>query len=129
MTTEQLYPLVLVISQLPMSLNKLLTAHWSVRHHEKDSWAALVRDAAIQIAVDLDVSFPALQAGQKRMVTLSYYFKDKRRRDADNYMKVILDALVRNGLLVDDAPEWCETTVVFHVDKKNPRTEIVLNRG
>lgn len=41
---------------------------------------------------------------EKAKVTLHYYFKDKRRRDPDNYSgKFILDGLVRAGILQDDS--------------------------
>lgn len=43
-------------------------------------------------------------------VTLIYHFKDKRRRDPDNYSgKFILDGLVNAGILIDDSMSVIDT--------------------
>lgn len=40
----------------------------------------------------------------RAVVILTYYFPDRRRRDPDNYApKMILDGLVKCGILVDDS--------------------------
>lgn len=40
---------------------------------------------------------------QKAVVLLVYHFPDNRRRDPDNYSgKMILDGLVKSGIIVDD---------------------------
>ena len=58
------------------------------------------------------------------LVVLTFYFKDKRRRDADNYQKMILDGLVGAGIIVDDDFEHCRVLCDGDVDKDNVRTEI-----
>lgn len=41
---------------------------------------------------------------QHAVVRVTYHFKDKRRRDPDNYSgKMILDGLVRAGIIADDS--------------------------
>ena len=50
------------------------------------------------------------------VIKLALRPRDSRRRDADNYAKPCLDALVEAGLLIDDSnqyvraviPHWCE---------------------
>jgi len=50
------------------------------------------------------------------VIKLALTPRDSRRRDADNYAKPCLDALVEAGLLIDDSnqyvraviPHWCE---------------------
>lgn len=60
-------------------------------------------------------------------VTLVYYFKDRRRRDPDNYSgKFILDGLVRAGILEDDSFDNVDLNLRAGVDKENPRTEIYV---
>ena len=58
------------------------------------------------------------------LVVLTFYFKDKRRRDADNYQKMILDGLVAAGIIVDDDFEHCRVLCDGDCDKANVRTEI-----
>lgn len=59
-------------------------------------------------------------------VTLTFYFKDRRRHDADNYQKMILDGLVSAGVIQDDDFDHCVVKCVGGYDKKNPRTEIEI---
>lgn len=60
-------------------------------------------------------------------VTISYYFKDNRRRDPDNYSgKMILDALVKNGIIADDSAQNIIAVPFFGKDKNYIRTEITV---
>jgi crossover junction endodeoxyribonuclease RusA len=60
-------------------------------------------------------------------VQLTYYFKDRRRRDPDNYSgKMILDGLVRSGILQDDSFNNVDLILRGSYDKENPRTEIKI---
>ncbi len=64
---------------------------------------------------------------KKAVVTITYYFKDKRRRDPDNYSgKMILDGLVRAGILKDDSFSNINLVLCGDYDKDNPRTEIEI---
>lgn len=64
---------------------------------------------------------------QKAIVILTYYFKDNRRRDPDNYSgKMILDGLVRAGILQDDSFSNIDLVLRGDYDKENPRTEIEI---
>jgi len=62
----------------------------------------------------------------KCKIEVIYYFKDKRRRDADNYTpKNILDGFVKEGLLIDDSFFYVERLEIIYggIDKENPRTK------
>lgn len=64
---------------------------------------------------------------QKAKVTLRYFFPTRGRRDPDNYSgKMILDGLVRAGILLDDSFSCIELVLLGGYDKKNPRTEITV---
>ena len=63
---------------------------------------------------------------KKVMVKLSFYFKDNRRHDADNYQKFIMDGLVTARVIQDDDFAHCTTFCEGFVDKNNPRTEIEI---
>ena len=59
-------------------------------------------------------------------VRLSFYPPDKRRRDPDNYSgKMILDGLVRAGIISDDS-FWCINLQLQAVYDKGGYTEIFI---
>lgn len=63
----------------------------------------------------------------KAVVVLTYYFKDRRRHDPDNYAgKFILDGLVRAEIIIDDSFDNISLHLNGRYDKDNPRTEIYI---
>ena len=59
------------------------------------------------------------------LVEITYYFKRRGRRDPDNFSgKMLLDPLVREGVLIDDSFDNVELRLKGNYDKDNPRTEI-----
>lgn len=82
----------------PPSLNGsggLMRMHWSGRNVAKSNMQLLVRNAKLP-------QFP----GQVR---LEYTRISPRKMDWDNVastMKVLCDALVHEGVIVDDSPKW-----------------------
>lgn len=59
-------------------------------------------------------------------VTLTYHFKDKRRRDPDNYSgKMILDGLTAAGIIGDDS-FLCIDLQLKAVYDKSGKTEILI---
>lgn len=115
------YKLV-IPGQLP-TLNEIINeakAHWNnYRVQKEDStdkvaWAAIEAGLPRLNAVKLDIT----------------YYRKNRRNDPDNIAaakKFILDGLVAAGVLENDG--WKQVrgwTEAWEVDKKNPRTEIIL---
>jgi len=67
---------------------------------------------------------------KKASYTARFYFKDDRRRDADNAiasLKSALDGVADAGLVVNDFALWPERPE-FHTDKENPRVEITFTK-
>ena len=63
----------------------------------------------------------------KSVVTITYFFRDKRRRDPDNYSgKMIMDGLTAAGIIRDDSFDCVELRIVGNCDRQNPRTEITI---
>lgn len=62
---------------------------------------------------------------EKAVVMLFFHFKDKRRRDLDNYLKFVLDGLTASGIIRDDNFETVELRLKGTADKKGV-TEIFV---
>jgi Holliday junction resolvase RusA-like endonuclease len=67
---------------------------------------------------------------EKVCITFDFYFKDRRRRDCDNYTssaKFINDGFTEAGVFIDDASKYLELKFPPHkYDKHNPRLELIL---
>lgn len=59
-------------------------------------------------------------------VTITFYFDNRRRHDADNYQKFLLDGLVAAGVIMDDDFSHIQVLCKGGYDKKKPRTEIEI---
>ena len=60
-------------------------------------------------------------------ITVTYFFKDKRRHDPSNYDKMLLDALIDANIITDDSYDVInEFKTLGRVDSVNPRTEILI---
>jgi len=55
---------------------------------------------------------------------VTLFFKDKRRRDVDNFNKIILDAL--EGVVYEDDKQIQKLTITKDYSKENPRVEIKI---
>ncbi len=63
---------------------------------------------------------------KRAKVTLEYHFKDRRRRDPDNYSgKMILDGLTAAGIIADDS-FFCIDLQLRAVYDKSGKTEILI---
>ena len=113
----------LVIDDIPSSLNKYLgnSKDYNIYRREKERWHWLIKAALCK------TKKPA-QPFEKAEVYVTYFFKDRRRRDRDNYSgKMLLDPLVREGIIKDDSFDDIYLNVdKGGVDKLHPRTEIEI---
>jgi len=55
---------------------------------------------------------------------IELFFGDKRKRDIDNFNKLILDAMI--GIIYEDDNQIQSLLVIKNYDKDNPRVEIDL---
>lgn len=112
----------IVINDIPPSNNKFLgnSHNFNIYRREKERWWLLIRSALCRVD-------KPLRPLDKATVYITYYFKDRRRRDPDNYSgKMILDPLVREGILKDDSFSVIELRLSGAVDRDDPRTEILI---
>lgn len=111
--------MVYTIPEIPPSNNRYIGRDVRWRYQaEKRRWAGL-------IALYCHPR-PQKPVG-RAVVTIRYYFPDWRRRDPDNYSgKMLLDGLVRCGVLEDDSFSCVSLRLEARKDKENPRTEIEI---
>ena len=114
----------LIINDIPPSNNKFM-GNGSVKKQAhvyqdiKKQWAMLIR-----LAVGRSKPKAAIE---KAIVTITYYFPNRIRRDPDNYSgKFINDGLVKAGVLKDDSFNNIHLVLKGDYDKENPRTEILI---
>jgi Holliday junction resolvase RusA-like endonuclease len=93
---------------IPPTQNELRRMHYQTIAKEKKSWEriiwAIVKEQKIQPVNTV-------------LVTYEFWFKDRRRRDADNYAasaKMLQDGLVKAGILPDDNFEYVKELRIKH---------------
>ena len=114
----------LVIKDIPPSNNKFMGRNARGFHfvyqEEKRKWEWLVRAA---------IKEKPKKPLEKAVVNITYYFPDRRRRDPDNYSgKFLLDGLTKSGIIMDDSFHNIDLILQGKLDRKNPRTEIEIEK-
>ena len=110
----------IVINEIPPSNNLYIgnSHNFNSYRREKERWHWLIKSA-------INKTGKPKKPFEKALVNIKYYFKDRRRRDPDNYSgKMLLDPLVREGILIDDSFKVVTLVLAADHDKNNPRTEI-----
>ena len=85
------------INDIPPSNNNYMgnSSNFNIYRRKKEEWHWLIK-AALKERPSTPI--------KKAIVSITYFFKDNRRRDPDNYSgKFILDPLVKEGVLSDDS--------------------------
>lgn len=110
----------LTLKGVPPSLNRFAGREnaWEYRK-TKTEWTDAVFWAIKAQGTRLPKPF------DRAVVTITYFFPDNRRHDADNYSgKFLLDGLTRGGVIVDDDLKHITPIIEGEIDRKNPHTEI-----
>ena len=110
--------LQITVHNIPPSNNQFMgnSRSFVPYHRQKTEWHWLIKSA---------IKKKPKEPIRSAVVTITYFFPDRRRRDPDNYSgKFILDPLVQEGILIDDSFSVVELVLRAEVDKNNPRTEI-----
>lgn len=110
--------------QLP-AINEIIAttkSHWSKYSRVKKANTNIVASQALG---------QKLRPITNKVDIVFFHYRPSRRKDPDNVaggaMKVILDGLVKAGVLKNDTMEFVNTLChCFEVDKKNPRIEVLI---
>ena len=107
-----------IIPLIPPSLNKYAGRknYWEYRD-VKPEWKQICRAYCRPMGKPPDFA----------EVNITFYFPDRRRRDPDNYCKLLLDGLVYAGVIADDDFGHIRLSLSAGVDKKNPRVEVTVD--
>lgn len=111
----------LVIPRLTPSLNEYLGMHWIDKNKLMKTWHWEVRAAMKETYEEIRFDHP------KRKVKIISF--RKRLCDPDNLaggFKPLIDALVLNNLLIDDADKFMILEPCQEKDRKSPRTEVII---
>ena len=114
--------MTIIIPDTPPSNNLYMgnSHNFNSYRDQKVRWHWLIKAALTK------VSKPK-EPYQKALVEITYFFKKRGRRDPDNFSgKMLLDPLVREGVLIDDSFDNVELQLKGCFDKDNPRTEIKI---
>ena len=78
-------------------------------------------------ALQLIIPSKRIKMDGRAEISIQFYVKDNRRRDLDNMLSSITDALVAAKILTDDSWQYLKIgTIDAEIDKENPRAEITL---
>ena len=111
-----------IIPAIPPSLNQFAGREntWEYRRI-KAEWIQLV-DAYCRPRPEKPVV--------KAVVTLEYHFGDRRRRDADNYIKLLVDGLVKAKIIKDDCFDCIELRLrQGEIDRDNPHVVVEVTEA
>ena len=112
----------IVINEIPPSNNNYMgnSHNFNEYRREKERWHWLIKRV-------LSKAEKPKKPIEKAIVHITYYFKTNHRRDPDNYSgKMLLDPLVREGVLTDDSFNNVTLVLAADYDKNKPRTEIEI---
>ena len=111
--------------ELPMKIlsrNVLDRQHWAVKRKEKQHWCLLVRN---QMRLN-KVRFT--EEKEKHSIEIISY--RSRKLDYDNLVggcKYLIDALIDEKMIYDDAPDYLDIKISQQIDKKQ-RTVVKINQ-
>ena len=117
--------LEIAINDIPPSNNKYMgnSHNFNTYRKEKERWHWLIKSALCKVK-------KPKKPIEKAVVSIKYYFPTHGRRDPDNYSgKMLLDPLIREGVLIDDSFKAVTLVLSAGYDKDNPRTEIEIKEA
>ena len=84
------------------------------------------RDAKLALSYEVMANWKKPMLTDSVEIILDQYFGDKRKRDIDAYLKMLLDSM--SGIVYEDDSQIVKLTVQKLYDKENPRTEITCKK-
>ena len=120
--------ITLIIPRITPSNNILIRKNWRYRHQLLKTWEQEVRVFVYEFDRDNPNYFKEYNSEERKKVKIVSY--RKKLCDPDNFiggLKVCIDALVLNGLILDDSEKYIVLDAKQEKDSKNQRTEITIS--
>lgn len=103
-----------------MAINRATGKPFPVSSKAVKEWQ---KSAAMQLAA----TFKG-KADGKVTIAYEFYVKDDRRRDIDNMICTVNDAIVKAGLIEDDSWQWLSIGAAdAQIDRENPRVILYIS--
>ncbi len=115
-------PYVIYITSIPISLNRYRNFHWAQKKAEVDRWQQLILMATGRYGPFHKNIIP-------RKTHMKIQVLRKRVQDLDNAwgsLKPMLDAMKRNGWIVDDRRSWLDIVAFEETSSRIEGTRISL---
>lgn len=105
-----------------MALNRKTGAMFPVSNPIVKRWQTAV---AKELAMLYKIGFKTWEG--RVSINYMFYVQDNRRRDIDNMIASVNDALVKAGIITDDSWQCLKIGEAdAQIDKDNPRAELVI---
>ena len=109
--------MVITLKGNPVSTNHLYKKHGNITYMTRDG-----KDLKESYSWQAKIQWKKPIIEDTLKIVVGLFFKDKRRRDIDNWHKVLLDSMT--GIVWKDDSQIVEMTVTKSIDKDNPRIEL-----
>ena len=110
------------VAPIPPSINMAYITDWRTKRRHLSKKAAYYKKELSAILTKL--RFETFKSDIE--LAFHFAFKDKKRRDLSNYIKILEDCLVENSVLIDDSKVEILLVSRLKADKENPHVEIVI---
>jgi crossover junction endodeoxyribonuclease RusA len=111
------YPAKIILKGNPISTNQIYRRHGHIIYLSKEGKQL---KEAYQLSAKTQWKLPILNCELE--VRINLYFKDKRRRDIDNWNKIVLDSLT--GIVWKDDSQIVKLTIEKHIGEPKIEVEI-----
>lgn len=108
---------MLCLETKPIPLNQKYSI-WNNRNIRSKKW----KEAEEALRFEIQSQWKGNVKTGAVQLSIVFYFGDKRRRDIDAYIKILLDCM--EGVVYEDDVQINEMHCVKEYDKERPRTEI-----
>jgi len=120
--------LIVTLPPPPTVLNPNRTSHWRTKAKAVKQYRNDAHIAAYTALNEMDRWHSNRPRWKQAVMTPKFYFRDRRRRDRDNFqaaLKAACDGLVDAGVLIDDSG-LATMPAEFDIDGNDPRVELHL---
>jgi len=119
----------LTVDDIVPTANPFMRMHWGKRKKMAEAWNWLLTEQVCKVMPEKGSITPATRKRWVKMISYRTGTPDPQNLYL-GHDKLILDQLVKLGVLVDDSARWCDFSVVSRkAGKRGKRTVIEIREG